>query len=40
MNQTNQTTIEETEETEPQCCCLEVIGDNAQCPIHGDLFHE
>jgi hypothetical protein len=42
MNQNDQITIEETEETadEPQCCCLEVMGDNHTCPLHGDMFHD
>jgi hypothetical protein len=25
---------------EPQCVCLEVIGDNGTCPVHGKGFEE
>lgn len=25
---------------EPLCCCLEYVGDNPPCPVHGDPFGE
>lgn len=25
-------------ETEPICCCFEVLGDNPNCPEHGGMF--
>lgn len=29
---------EAAESEEPQCTCLEIIGDNGNCPVHGKGF--
>ncbi len=33
MNEDTNKVIEETEE---KCCCFEIMGDNSDCPIHGE----
>lgn len=27
--------IDQLKELNPECCCLEIVGDNAECPVHG-----